>query len=302
MATVAEPRPASLPLPGGRTDAVVRLHPLLTGTVAAPPTYLERSGTGRRAKLRDYGIRVPAEEWIRIPVPAFLVEHPSAGALMIDTGFHPAVAVDPPANLGRIGALVFKDVEMSAAEAAPAQLRARGVEPGAVGHVLMTHMHIDHASAVSEFPNAKFVLSAPEWAAANGSRPQLNGYFRRQFDHAVEFRLLDFESEAVGSFAGFGRTLDLFGDGSVRAVFTPGHSAGHVSYILRLRGREALIAGDAIYTMGTLRESALPARIHDEHTFKRSLREIQLYARETPDALIVPGHDMEHWQTLEAAY
>jgi N-acyl homoserine lactone hydrolase len=72
--------------------------------------------------------------------------------------------------------------------------------------------------------------------------------------------------------------------------------------ILRLAGREALIAGDAIYTLRALRESALPHLMADEHVFRRSLREIQLYAEQTPNALIVPGHDMTAWQALEPAY
>src|SRR6185295_19582568 len=101
-------------------------------------------------------------------------------------------------------------------------------------------------------------------------------YVSRQFDHAFDYRLVDFGSQKSESFATFGRSFDVFGDGSVRLVFTPGHSLGHLSVILRLAGREALIAGDAIYTMRTLRESALPHQMADEHVFRRSLREIQL--------------------------
>jgi hypothetical protein len=40
----------------------------------------------------------------------------------------------------------------------------------------------------------------------------------------------------------------------------------------------------------------------DEHVFRRSLREIQLYAEQTPNALIVPGHDMTAWRALEPVY
>ena len=75
-----------------------------------------------------------------------------------------------------------------------------------------------------------------------------------------------------------------------------------MSVIARLSDREALIAGDAIYTRRTLEQSALPSRMEDEHRFRRSLREIQLYAEQTPDALIVPGHDMEAWDELEPVY
>ena len=59
----------------------------------------------------------------------------------------------------------------------------------------------------------------------------------------------------------------------MRLVFTPGpHRTATCSVILRLKDREALIAGDAIYTMRTLRDSALPYRMEDEHLFRRSLK------------------------------
>jgi N-acyl homoserine lactone hydrolase len=105
----------------------------------------------------------------------------------------------------------------------------------------------------------------------------------------------------VRSFAGFGRSLDLFGDGTVRCVYTPGHTAGHLSVVLRLRTREALVAGDAVYLRRNL-AMRLGYRPADEHLAERSLREIRRYARETPDALIIRGHDWEAWLELDPVY
>ena len=256
---------------------------------------------GRSAWRETVGLGVSRERLIA-PVPCFLVEHPGAGHILVDTGFHPAVAVKPRENLGRAVLLTaFKEVLMEPEQAAPAQLREQGIEPSLVGLVIMTHLHNDHASAISEFPEATFVLSRTEWeAATSGGRVQ--GYARRQFDHAFDYRLLDFDGPDAGSFSGFARSFDLFGDGSVRAVYTPGHSAGHMSVVLRLRRREVLLAGDAMYLRRTLDEMRPPHRTVDDHVFMRSLREIRQYAKETPDALIVPGHDWEEWQKLEPSY
>jgi glyoxylase-like metal-dependent hydrolase (beta-lactamase superfamily II) len=283
MATAAEPRPAELPLPGGREGARVRLRPLLTGQMKE----------SRLAWRRAFGLGAKDEDWLLVPVPAFLVEHPGVGPILIDTGFHPSVSVKPQENLGRLSRLTFRDVEMTPEQAAPAQLRARGIEPSAVKVVLMTHLHVDRASAISEFPESTFVVSAAEWAAAS-SQGERHGYVKRQFDHGFDYRLLDFEGAGAESFSGFARSFDVFGDGSVRAVYTPGHTLGHMSVVLRTARGEVLIAGDAAYEA--------PDRTEDEHLFRRSLREIRQYAAETPDALIVPGHDWEAWQGLETAY
>ena len=294
----AEPQPAALPLPGGREGATVRLHPLLAATGRGPSAYFHRE-EGRLAPLRSLGF---GGDTVEVPYQAFLVEHPSAGRILIDTGFHPSVAVDPKENLGRVGARVFAP-EMEASDAIPAQLRARGIEPAEIKTILMTHLHGDHASGISEFPGAMFLISQQEWdEASTVSRPWMHGYVRRHFDHAFDFRTVDFGGPGIDSFATFGRGVDVFGDGSVRLVFTPGHTLGHMSVILRLKEREALVAGDAIYTRRTLDTGHKPYLMEDEHLFERSVREIQIYARETPDALIIPGHDMAAWRELSPVY
>jgi N-acyl homoserine lactone hydrolase len=300
MATAAEPRPAELPLPGGRDGARVRLHPLLTGTTKGPEAWFLRE-PGRMAWRHALGFGVRKQDWLTVPVPAFLVEHPGAGPVLIDTGFHPSVAAKPQANLGRLSQFTFRNIEMKPDQAVSSQLRARGIEASAVKAVVMTHLHIDHASAISEYPDATFVVSAAEWAAAS-EHGQLHGYVKRQFDHGFDWRLLDFEGRDAESFSGFARSFDLFGDGSVRAVYTPGHTLGHMSVVLRTHSGEVLVAGDAIYMRRTLADTHLPYRTEDEHLFRRSLREIRQYATETPEAVIVPGHDLEAWQELEAVY
>jgi N-acyl homoserine lactone hydrolase len=302
MATAAEPQPASLPLPGGRKGATVRLHPLLSGTALSPPAWLHRE-EGRLARARALGVGVSKEDYLEIPIVAFLVEHPAAGPILIDTGLHPSVAVDPKQNFGRVGALAFGGLKLVEGGAVRSQLRERGIDHHDVKLVVMTHLHIDHASAMSEFPEATFVFTRREWDAATEPREWQHGYRRRQFDHAFDYRLLDFEDPSVDSYATFGRSIDLLGDGSVRAVYTPGHTHGHMSVVLQLGGeREALVAGDAIYTRQALETGALPYRVEDGHLFRRSLKEMQLYSDTNPDALIVPGHDMKFWRTLEPVY
>ena len=99
MSTAAEPRPAELPLPGGREGAKVRLHPLLTATIQGPPAWFLRE-EGRLAWRKAFGLGVPKDQWSGRR-SCFLVEHPRAGPILIDTGFHASVAVSPRSNLGR---------------------------------------------------------------------------------------------------------------------------------------------------------------------------------------------------------
>ncbi len=300
MPVATEPRPAELPLPGGRADATVRVHPILTGEMRAPRAHHERPTgllTIPRTLLSLAGV---GGGWRWLPIPAFLVEHPSAGAVLIDTGLHPICATDPSANLGRLIAAVSR-IRISRDQALRVQLPNRGVQPKDVAVVIITHLHIDHASAVSEFPNAVFVIDGREWTAATEGGA-LQGYQHRQFDHAFDWRTLDYTADPVQSFAGFAQSLDLFGDGSVRLVSTPGHTLGHQSVILRTGGGEVLIVADAAYSERELMGEITSFVIADQHLYSRTLKEIARYREQTPAAVVIPSHDWELWPRLQSVY
>lgn len=315
MCAAIQATPIDLPLPGGREGASVVLHPLLCAEMLAPPAWFERQ-PGPWGTLRAFGVGVPQNELIRIPIVAFLVEHPAAGPILIDTGFQRVIvegtAAERNRNLGPIGRLMGRNIRMRAEQTAVEQLRARGIDPAAIQLVVMTHLHFDHASALCDFPDATVIVSAAEWRAARARGAALFGYPPAQLDPRPRYRTVDFSDPAARAgmdqpprarAAGpFESTLDLLGDGSLVLASTPGHSAGHMSVIARLRDREALIAGDAIYTMATLRDGRRPWRSQDGRAFERSVRALQTWDREHPDALIVPGHDMAHWETLAARY
>jgi glyoxylase-like metal-dependent hydrolase (beta-lactamase superfamily II) len=296
---------AELPLPGGQSGATLALHPLLCAVMRGPRGWFERA-PGRSAALKALGIGVPSSELIDIPIIAFLLEHPTAGLVLVDTGFHRTVAEgssrERSRNLGAVGKLMARNTRMEPEQAAAAQLQARGIDPADVGLVVMTHLHFDHASALSDFPAATVLVSAPEWTAAHGRYPFMHGYVPAQFDPRPSYRTLDFTAARADGADPLEHALDVFGDGSLRLVFTPGHTLGHMSLLLRLPDREALLTGDAAYTLATLREGARPWLIEDKPAFERSARALAAWARAHPEALVVPGHDMPAWEALQERY
>jgi glyoxylase-like metal-dependent hydrolase (beta-lactamase superfamily II) len=302
MKVRVEPKPLHEPLAGGTPGATVTVEPIVAGRVTWPQTMMERPG-GRFETLKLLRALLTGQPAATVPVPAFLIRHPSAGAILVDTGLHPSIATDGKENFGGLGARIGKP-DLNAGEDVPAQLRDRGLDPGEIPIVVMTHMHLDHSSAISEFPSSTFVLSEAEWeAAATGPRPLLNGYRRPHFDYAFDYRTVDFDRGGIDSYATFGRCFDLFGDGSIRLAFTPGHSAGHMSVIAHLAERDFVIGGDATYTQGQLDGNApLAPRPFDAHNYRRSLQELKLFRREFPDAVVTPGHDAEFYAGLSACY
>ena len=303
VASALDALPAELPLPGGQADATLTLRPLLCAVMRGPRGWFERA-PGRGAGLKALGIGVPAAELIDIPIVAFLLEHPTAGPVLVDTGFQRIVAEGPSRertrNLGRVGRLMARDLRMEPRQCVAAQLQAHGIEKSDLSLIVMTHLHFDHASALCDFPAATVLVSAPEWAAAHGRYLFMHGYVPAQLSPAPSYRTIEFEPGAQGD--PFAHALDVFGDGSLRLVFTPGHTRGHVSLLARLSDREALLTGDAAYTLATLRAGARPWLIEDAQAFERSVVALAQWDREHPDALVIPGHDMPAWEALQERY
>jgi len=302
MKVHVEAKPLHEPLAGGTPGATVSVEPMIAGRVTWSRWMMESPG-GRFLTLKLMRALLSGDPSMSVPCPTFLIRHPSAGAILVDTGLHPSVASDPKENFGALGAR-FGNPSLEPGEDVAAQLRGRGLEPGEVPLVVMTHLHLDRSSAISEFPQATFVLSEVEWtAAAEGSSPLLNGYRRPHFDYAFDYRTVDFDRGGVDSYASFGRTHDLFGDGSVRLAFTPGHSAGHMSIVCRLAQRDFVIGGDATYFASQLAGTApLAPRPFDAHNYRRSLQELRLFSRQYPDAIVTPGRDPEFFSGLEPRY
>jgi glyoxylase-like metal-dependent hydrolase (beta-lactamase superfamily II) len=300
MAVRTHPKRATLPLPGGREGAGVVVTPMRTAEILSPPRFYQRP-SGPLATVRGLGVLSPRSRWFWVPIPCFLVEHPGAGPFLIDTGLPPAAAHNVREALGRRGAIAFK-VRMEPGWAVTDRLVARGLDPLSIDLVVMTHMHYDHTGAVAQLPRSTFVVDGREWeAAVDGGFRQ--GYRRQLFDQGYEWRTLDFGAPQVDSFASFGRAIDLFGDGSVRLLSTPGHTKGHMSVLLRLRsGRELLLTADAAFSKRSIDEELVPVFLDDVHRYLRSLREIRRYLELTPSALVVCGHDAEGWADVRDVY
>jgi N-acyl homoserine lactone hydrolase len=290
--------PAVLPLPGGSAGTALELHPLRCGDVAMPEGWVHGTA-GLRGALGAVGV---GSRTLRAPIIAFLLVHPTAGAVLVDTGFSAEAFTDKRRALGRVNDLLFRDARPTPEGTIAEQVAARGYAPREIGLVVMTHLHVDHACGLVDFPGATVLVTEPEWEAAHARGAAFAGYHRPHLDPRLDYRLVPLPSPLATGLDRLAQAHDVFGDGSIRLLPTPGHSAGHQAVIVNLGDRQALIAGDAIYTLDTLRTGERPYRAVSRREFEASLETLVAYDRANPDAVIVPGHDMEAWSALEPRY
>jgi len=112
---------------------------------------------------------------ISIAIGMFLIEHPE-GLVLVDTGCAPQCAVDP-AGYWNLEPSEWGKLDMKPEDAVDRQLLRIGIAAADVGHVVLTHMHLDHAGGMSLFPDATFYIQHEELLAAMWPEPRFStGY------------------------------------------------------------------------------------------------------------------------------
>jgi glyoxylase-like metal-dependent hydrolase (beta-lactamase superfamily II) len=184
----------------------------------------------------------------RIICHCLLVEG-ADGLVLIDTGF----GLDDMRNTRQLG-LIFDTLfrpQARESETAIEQVRALGFAPEDVRHILATHLDVDHAGGLPDFPDAQVhVLGAELRAALNPSWRERERYVAAHWAHGPKW----VEHGAEGD--------DWFGFQSVRVlpgsdpeiVLVPliGHTRGHTGVAVKRDGRWLLHCGDAFFHRGEL--------------------------------------------------
>lgn len=222
---------------------------------------------------------------IRVPVPAYLIEHPR-GRVLFDTGLHPATQTDPAGRLGEGVAALYR-VEFRPGEEIVGRLAALDLLPHDVDWVVNSHLHFDHTGGNELLPDARLLVQRREWEAGRDPDLRAANFFRTQdYDHGHDLLLVDGEH-------------DLFGDGSAVCIPTYGHTPGHQSLRVRLESGPVLLAADACYLRRTLERLHLPPLAFDAAAMRTTLAGLRrLRAAGTR---IFFGHDPEFWETLPQA-
>ena len=163
-----------------------------------------------------------------MPIYAWVIEHPE-GVIVIDTG-ETARTSEPGYFPG--WQPYFRNIRMAVPpeqEIGP-QLRARGIPPEEVRWVIMTHLHTDHAGGIGHFPKSEILIERHAYAAAQGFAGKLNGFLPQHYPTWLAPRLIALDAAPYKNFPG---SVTLTKAGDVVLVPTPGHTATHLSVILR---------------------------------------------------------------------
>jgi N-acyl homoserine lactone hydrolase len=180
------------------------------------------------------------------PIQVFFhaLRHPTRGLFLVDTGVERAVR-DRPSEAAFRG-LVASQMHferMRVLQPLGDWLEARR-EP--VQGVFLTHFHPDHLTGMADVGPGTPVHAGPGEA---GERGLIQALVRPHVDRALAGKAplspWPFVPEAGGAFEG---VVDVFGDGTVWALWVPGHTSGSTAYLVRTPRGPVLLTGDACHT------------------------------------------------------
>jgi N-acyl homoserine lactone hydrolase len=177
----------------------------------------------------------------------WLIEHGNEW-LLWDTGV-PESSLNDPKGWSTLPTLIVYHLDKSIT----AQLAEINLKPSDIGRVAISHTHGDHIGNMGLFPNATIMMQRAEdrWMHSpdgpNDNVNQLMALARRLFGEPKHLQPLDGDT-------------DVFGDGSVTLLATPGHTPGHQSLLLHLRSSGFIIlSGDVVHLQENLAKNIVPS-------------------------------------------
>jgi len=179
-----------------------------------------------------------------IKIYAHVLRHPSKGFFLVDTGVSERFAHDAK-DVG-VGLMLRKYAGIQDMHTDPSTAQIIDAEGTPLAGVIMTHLHLDHVSGLPDIPQDTPIYVGAHEAEASlflnlVARPTNNNLLAGR----PPLQELQFEKDPDGIFEG---VVDIFGDSSVFAIHTPGHTAGHISLVVRTPDRPVLLTGDVCHT------------------------------------------------------
>lgn len=163
-----------------------------------------------------------------MPVTCFLIRH-GKDWMLWDAGLGDEIAASPQGQV-KVG-LHFRVPRTLAS-----QLTELGLRPDDIKYVGLSHLHADHSGNARLFPHATFLVSPAELAWARQT-PTPDGVLADRVAAVMAAKV----EPAPGD-------LDVFGDGTVQMISTPGHTPGHHALLVRLpRTGVVLLSGDVAH-------------------------------------------------------
>jgi N-acyl homoserine lactone hydrolase len=236
--------------------------------------YILNCGEGVAGDISRWSPGVNIGKSMEMSENCYLIHH-TQGWLLWDTGVPDAIASMPKGQAPADPRAIYWHRPKTLAS----QLEELGVEPAQIKYLGISHTHPDHIGNVEQFPQSMLLVQKAEY-----DWPTPSGAGRFKPEPPVTTREGD---------------SDVFGDGSVKIIATPGHTPGHQSLLVKLPKTGAIVlTGDAVHFKDNWDNRRVPSINFDKDKTLASMQRIaDVLAKEKAQLWI--NHDKAQTDTLK---
>ncbi|MET0313119.1 MAG: N-acyl homoserine lactonase family protein [Hansschlegelia sp.] len=245
--------------------------------------YVLYSGEARVDDRSIYSPGVHVGEPVGLSCNAYLIKR-ADGWTLWDTGMEDGLAELPE------GRIIAHDIRGIAKRTIAGQLKEIGIGPKNIGTLILSHAHFDHAGNCRLFPQARWIVQKAERDAMFGDKPDRFGFLPHLYDTLRSNPTTVVEGDH-----------DVFGDGSVRMISTPGHTPGHCSLLVRLpKAGPVILSGDVAHFEESFRHHYVPKFNSDPVLSQSSMEKVEALMRAEGAKLWI-NHDAAQTASLPRA-
>ena len=278
-------------------DPISRVAAVSTGSVAIRP---EHVGPTKKSQTNWL---LTSRTWTEpLPINVYIIQH-ERGLVLFDTGQDRASVTDPHYfPRGPLGAIYSRLARFDIAEddTLTRLLAAAGFDIADVRTAIVSHLHQDHIGGLPELGHADILVSAVELDDASKPRAELRGLLRKHIAlPGLHWQPIEFSP--LAGVEPFTRGYDVFDDGSLVLLPTPGHTPGSSSLLVRRPGHAPLLlVGDLTYDVERMQRGDVPGS-GDQAEMHRSSELVAQLRERMPGIVVLAAHDPGAAGRLRAA-
>jgi glyoxylase-like metal-dependent hydrolase (beta-lactamase superfamily II) len=247
---------------------------------AGPKLYVFDCGTVQMDSLEMFNIKPEESDVRELFVPCYLIRHKD-GILFWDGGLPESVVGSAPGASASGPTMQYDKWIID-------QLADMGISPADITHAAYSHLHFDHAGAANEVAANTVLMQQAEWDKAF---EEGHGF--------VDTRL--FEGLKQADLQLIEGDYDIFGDGSVQLIYTPGHTPGHQSLLVMLENTgPVVLSGDLYHTQANRKLRRVPTFNYNVEQTLASMDKMDALLAEKGASLWIE-HDKALADTLKKA-
>jgi N-acyl homoserine lactone hydrolase len=280
------------------TNNITRVARFSTGTVDIHPQH------AYRGPAPMYWWIFTSRRWLSgRPINVYVVEHTN-GVVLFDTGQDHASVTDPCYFPDGPVGLIYRRLarfEVSEDETLTAGLARLGYRPFDVTKAVISHLHQDHIGGVREIPHAELLVSAEEWRSLHRPLAEARGLLRHHIEvPGLKWSPVEFTALEDPRLAPFTTGRDVFGDGSLVLLPTPGHTHGSMSMLVRRQdATPLLLAGDLTYDVDAF-EQGQTGGVGSRRRLQTTRESVLALRANNPGMQVLAAHDPAAARLLDA--